>query len=165
MNHEIGFGGGCYWCTEAVFQALRDVQHVEQGFMRSSPPDDAWSEAVIVHFDPAEIDLVDLIDVHLHTHASTSPHSMRYKYRSAIYCNSPQQAREANAILSEMQDTFSEPLVTRVLSRVDFKSSESKSQNYFNKKSSNQFCERYIEPMLEKLRDEYSHLIVDSEPI
>ena len=163
MNHEIGFGGGCYWCTEAVFQALRGVQQVEQGFMRSSPPDDAWSEAVVVKFDPEVIDLAELIDIHLHTHASTSQHSMRGKYRSAVYCNSPQQAREVNAMLSEMQDAFSEPLVTRVRARVDFKSSEPKSQNYFEKNSGNHFCERYIEPKLEKLRDEYSHLVAGSE--
>ena len=51
MIHEIGFGGGCYWCTEAVFKALRGVRQIKQGFMRSSPPDDAWSEAV---YSPCE---------------------------------------------------------------------------------------------------------------
>lgn len=117
-----------------------------------------------MHFNPEVIDLADLIDIHLHTHSSTSQHSMRGKYRSAVYCNSPQQTLEVNAILSRMQNDFNEQLVTSALALVDFKSSESRSQNYLEKNYGNQFCERYIEPKLEKLRDEYSHLVVDSEP-
>ena len=163
MNQAVGFGGGCHWCTEAVFQALRGVQQVDQGFIRSSPPDDTWSEAVTVQFDPEVIGLARLIDIHLHTHASTSEHSMRAKYRSAIYVNSPQQAHEAKAILSEMQDDFSEPLVTRVLPLVGFKSSEPARRAYFEKNKGNQFCERYIEPKLQKLRDEYPHFVVESK--
>ena len=162
MNQAIGFGGGCHWCTEAVFQLLRGVRQVEQGFIRSSPPDDAWSEAVRVKFDFGVISLASLIDVHLHTHASTSEHSMRAKYRSAIYVNSPQQAYEAKAILGEIQDDFSEPLVTRVLPLVGFKSSEPGRRAYLEKNKGNQFCERYIEPKLDKLRDEYPHFVVGS---
>ena len=108
-----------------------------------------------VQFEPEVIGLARLIDIHLHTHASTSQHSMRAKYRSAIYVNSPQQAHEAKAILSEIQDDFSEPLVTRVLPLVGFKLSEPGRRAYFEKNNGNQFCERYIEPKLKKLRDEY----------
>ncbi len=163
MNQAVGFGGGCHWCTEAVFQALRGVQQVDQGFMRSSPPDDTWSEAVKVQFDPEVIGLARLIDIHLHTHASTSQHSMRAKYRSAIYVNSPQQAHDAKTILSAIQDDFSEPLVTRVLPLVGFKPSELERKGYFEKNNGNQFCERYIEPKLQKLRDEYPNFVVGSK--
>ena len=163
MNQAVGFGGGCHWCTEAVFQALRGVQQVDQGFMRSSPPDDTWSEAVKVQFDPEVIGLARVIDIHLHTHASTSQHSMRAKYRSAIYVNSLQQAHDAKAILSAIQDDFSEPLVTRVLPFVGFKPSELERKGYFEKNNGNQFCERYIEPKLQKLRDEYPHFVVGSK--
>jgi len=99
IGRKIGLGGGCHWCTEAVFQALRGVERVEQGFIRSTAPHDGWSEAVIVHFDPAVIDLKTLIEVHLRTHASTSEHSMRGKYRSAVYAFDPQQADDAQAVL------------------------------------------------------------------
>ena len=112
-----------------------------------------------MQFDPEVIDLASLIDIHLHTHSSTSQHRMRAKYRSAIYVNSPQQAREANTILSEIQETFSETLVTRVLPLARFKSSQSRWQNYLEKNSGNQFCERYIEPKLEKLHDDYTHFV------
>jgi peptide-methionine (S)-S-oxide reductase len=124
VSPSVGLGGGCHWCTEAVFQVLRGVQQVDQGFICSSPPDDTWSEAVRVQFDPELIDLARMIDIYLHTHASTSQHSMRAKYRSAIYVNSPQQERQVKAILGAMQGDFSEPLVTRVLPLVGFKPSE-----------------------------------------
>ena len=163
MSQMIGFGGGCHWCTEAVFQALRGVKQVDQGFISSSPPDDTWSEAVKVQFDPEVIGLAGLIDIHLHTHASSSQHSMRVKYRSAIYVNSLQQAHAAKAILSDMQDALSERLVTRVLPLVGFKSSELGRRAYFENNNGNQFCERYIEPKLQKLRDEYPHLVAGSK--
>ena len=94
---KIGFGGGCHWCTEAVFQSLKGIETVEQGFIRSDAPADTWSEAVIVHYDPAEIDLAVLMEVHLRTHAATKDHSMRSKYRSAVYTFDGGQSGEADA--------------------------------------------------------------------
>ncbi|MEP2968245.1 peptide-methionine (S)-S-oxide reductase, partial [Nonlabens ulvanivorans] len=66
---KIGLGGGCHWCTEAVFQAVTGVVKVEQGYISSETPYDSMSEAVIVHFSTL-VDLEQLIDVHLETHAS-----------------------------------------------------------------------------------------------
>ena len=60
-NQRIGLGGGCHWCTEAVFQNLCGVQQVAQGFIRSIAPDDKDSEAVMVDFDSAKISLAVLI--------------------------------------------------------------------------------------------------------
>ncbi|MEM9076169.1 MAG: peptide-methionine (S)-S-oxide reductase [Bacteroidota bacterium] len=77
---KIGLGGGCHWCTEAVFSSLNDVIRVEQGFI-SSNEESAFSEAVIVHYDSNAISLKDLVGIHLYTHKSTSDHSMRAKYR------------------------------------------------------------------------------------
>ncbi len=164
MNEKVGLGGGCHWCTEAVFEALRGVGQVEQGFIRAAPPHDAFSEAVVVHFNPGVISLADLIEIHLRTHASTSQHSMRAKYRSAVYVYSPQQSRAATAILSELQQAFGGPLVTRVLGFAGFKSSEPKFLHYFENNSGNQFCERYIDPKLERLRAECAHFAISPAP-
>ena len=49
---KVGFGGGCHWCTEGVFQALRGVTQVDQGFLQSVAPADTWAEGVIVTFEP-----------------------------------------------------------------------------------------------------------------
>jgi peptide-methionine (S)-S-oxide reductase len=164
LTDKIGLGGGCHWCTEAVFQALRGVRQVEQGFIRSAPPYDAFSEAVVVCFDPGVIGLADLIKIHLRTHASTSQHSMRAKYRSAVYVYSPQQARAATSLLSELQQAFSGSLVTRVLPFAGFKSSEPRLLHYFEKNNGNQFCERYIGPKLERLRSEYARFVISPAP-
>ena len=112
---QIGFGGGCHWCTEAVFQALRGVRDVAQGFIRSDPPHDSWSEAVLLAFDPHGIPVDALIEVHLRTHASTSNHKMRGKYRSAVYVFSDQQAEECRSALQRLQAQFDASLVTQVL--------------------------------------------------
>jgi len=160
VSDKIGLGGGCHWCTEAVFEALRGVVQVKQGFICATPPHDAFSEAVVVHFDPGMIGLADLIEIHLHTHSSTSQHALRTRYRSAVYVYSPQQAREATAILSELQQVFSGPLITHVLDFAGFKSSEPKFLHYFEKNSGNPFCERHINPKLERLRADYARFAI-----
>ena len=79
---KIAFGGGCHWCTEAVFQSLLGVSKVEQGFVASTGQHNSFSEAVIVHFNVEDITLKTLTEIHLNTHKRTSNHSMRTKYRS-----------------------------------------------------------------------------------
>ncbi|MFV8270119.1 peptide-methionine (S)-S-oxide reductase [Flavobacterium sp. GT2N3] len=54
---KVGFGGGCHWCTEAYFQSLKGVEIVEQGWISSKFPEDIFSEAVIVHYNPSVIPL------------------------------------------------------------------------------------------------------------
>ena len=86
MNtQKIALGGGCHWCTEAVFQSLIGVERVEQGYVASTGNNNSFSEAVIVHFNTERISLKTLIEIHLHTHKSTSNHSLRERYRSAVY--------------------------------------------------------------------------------
>ena len=85
-----------------MFLALRGVELVEQGFVRSDPPFESFSEAVIVSYDSTVICLADLINIHLHTHSSTSQHSMRSKYRSAIYFFKPEQENDIRNILCNL---------------------------------------------------------------
>jgi len=125
---------------------------VEQGFIRSEPPDDNWSEAVRLGFDPAEIARDVLIEVHLRTHASTSNHSMRGKYRSAVYVGDAAQGKAARDALGRLQAGFDRPLVTRVLSLAEFRASEERFQNYHEKRAGGPFCTRYIDPKLHMLQ-------------
>jgi len=152
---KIGFGGGCHWCTEAVFQSLRGVTKVEQGFIQSHAPHDSYSEAALVTFDLSIVPLEVLIEVHLRTHASTSPHKMRGKYRSAVYVLSQEMAEETHTALDEFQNGFSERIVTTVLSYNGFKPSPERFQNYYRTNSRRPFCKTYIDPKLTKIRQQF----------
>lgn len=156
---KIGLGGGCHWCTEAVFQALNGVGKVEQGFIKSGPPEDSWSEAVIVTFEPATIPLEVLIEVHLRTHSSTSHHKMRGKYRSAVYVFEAETRETVGSILQDLQSGFEESLVTRVLSFAAFKPSDVRFQNYYATDPDRPFCKTYIDPKLAMLRKEFGGVL------
>ncbi|XCF06725.1 peptide-methionine (S)-S-oxide reductase [Tamlana crocina] len=153
---EIALGGGCHWCTEAVFQSLVGVYKVEQGYVASHGDEASWSEAVIVHFKANEIPLKTLIEIHLQTHKSTSNHSMRKKYRSAIYSFSEEQSKACKDILSELQSLFENPFITRVLPFQSFKPSREQIRDYYYKNPEKPFCENFITPKLRLLLKKYS---------
>lgn len=152
---KIAFGGGCHWCTEAVFQSLKGVEKVEQGFVASTAENASFSEAVIVHFNPEEIPLKTLTEVHLITHKSTSNHSMREKYRSAIYTFSEAQKEEASDLINGFQSDFEHQLITRVLPFSAFKGSREAIQNYYIKNPEKPFCKKFIHPKLEMLSKQF----------
>lgn len=166
MNHrnhiKIGLGGGCHWCTEAVFMSLKGVRSVQQGWISSGGENLEWSEAVWLEFDPLVISLKDLIEVHLNTHSSTSSNSMRKKYRSAVYYSNEAQKKEAVRALREFSENFDKPLITAALKFEKFKLNQENHLEYFKKNGRNKFCERYIHPKLDMLKLEFSTL-VDSE--
>ncbi|WP_339706920.1 peptide-methionine (S)-S-oxide reductase [uncultured Kriegella sp.] len=157
--HKIAFGGGCHWCTEAVFQSLKGVEKVEQGFIASTGINDTFSEAVIVHFEAAFISQKVLIEIHLHTHNSTSYHSMRHKYRSAIYTYSKKQAIESRQCLVDLQSEFDNRLITKVYPFAKFKPSEERFINYYGKNPSKPFCKNHIDPKLRLLLSRFAEQV------
>lgn len=153
---KIGFGGGCHWCTEAVFQSLIGVVEVAQGFIASKGKEASFSEAVIVHFDEDKISYKELIEIHLYTHKSTNEHSMRTKYRSAIYFFDQEQETRILHILSEVQKDFEKKIITKVLPFHDFKFSDQMFHNYYYNDPKKPFCETYINPKLSLLMQKFS---------
>jgi len=158
-DQRIGFGGGCHWCTEAVFSVLRGVSDVAQGFIRSASPDDSYSEAVIVTYDPSQISPTDLTRVHLATHASTANHSMRGKYRSAVYADDAATLQAARAALATLQADYTLPLVTRALPLAGFRASDPRFHDYYKTDPQRPFCIRYIDPKLALLRRDHASLL------
>ncbi|GAA4962708.1 peptide-methionine (S)-S-oxide reductase [Algibacter aquimarinus] len=158
MGHmtKIAFGGGCHWCTEAVFQSLIGVLKVEQGFVASTHNNSDFSEAVIVHFDDSKISTEVLIEIHLHTHKSTSNHSMRSKYRSAVYVFSENQMNQVKLQLEFLQFQFKDKIVTQVLPFDTFKESRMEIQNYYYNNPNKPFCESFINPKLQTLLKKFS---------
>ncbi|SFV69453.1 Peptide methionine sulfoxide reductase MsrA [hydrothermal vent metagenome] len=160
---KIGFGGGCHWCTEAIFNALNGVSRVEQGWICSSVVEGSTdSEAVIVHFNENKISLSRLIEVHLLTHSSTSRHSFRNKYRSAIYNFTHEQGKTAQDILIQKQKLFEKQIITKVYIFKSFTLNQEKYLNYYQKNKDKPFCQTYIEPKLKLLLQKFSEEVKGS---
>ncbi|WP_299257586.1 peptide-methionine (S)-S-oxide reductase [uncultured Aquimarina sp.] len=154
-NFQIGLGGGCHWCTEAVFQSLKGVTLVVQGYISSIKKNNSFSEAVIVSYNPEIISLRDLIDIHLHTHNSTSDHSFREKYRSAVYYFEEKQKPVIETYINELNEDFENEVITQILKLDKFDLSRSELLNYYKKNPEKPFCKRYVHPKLNLLRKKY----------
>ncbi len=152
---KIALGGGCHWCTEAIFQSLLGVCKVEQGYVAPNGKEASFSEAIIVHFNHSEITLKVLLEIHLHTHKSTSNHSMRKKYRSAVYAFSENQMKTSRQILDDLQILFEAPLITQVLPFKHFKPSRWQIQNYYYGNPQKPFCKKFIMPKVRLLTSKY----------
>ncbi|CDF80738.1 peptide methionine sulfoxide reductase MsrA [Formosa agariphila KMM 3901] len=159
---KIAFGGGCHWCTEAVFQSLKGVRLVEQGYVSSFNDNASFSEAVIVYYNPKEISEDILLEIHLHTHNSRSNHSMREKYRSAVYVFSEGQEHRLQNELNRFQNQFDNRLVTKIYWFNQFESSRESIRNYYLKNPEKPFCKRFINPRLSFLLEHYSGFIKPS---
>ena len=160
MFQKVAFGGGCHWCTEAVFQSLIGVQNVQQGWVQSTEENNTFSEAVIVQFDASVIPLKVLVEIHLRTHKSTVQHSMRKKYRSAMYYYNQAQADMLNELLSDLQSDFEQEIITQVLLFEAFKASREEITNYYYSNPKKPFCEQFINPKLKLLLREFSAFAV-----
>lgn len=152
-NVQLGFGGGCHWCTEAVFKAVKGVVAVKQGWIASTLPNNEFSEAVLVTFNSDVVSMADLIRIHLYTHSSTSEHSMRKKYRSAIYYFDLVQKKGIENYLEGFQSEFDAPVITKVLPFESFKISDETYQNYYEKNPEKPFCKLYIDPKLKRINE------------
>ena len=128
---------------------------VSQGFLKSHSPNHLYSEAVLIQYDENIISLAKLIEIHLRTHASSSQHSMRKKYRSALYVDNNAMAERCINILDTLSTQFDKPLVTQVLSIVEFKRSSDSYREYYATNPDRPFCITYIEPKLALLRRDF----------
>ena len=153
---KVGFGGGCHWCTEAIFDSLKGVSQVEQGWISSTHSNATTpSEAVIVHYDEILISLETLTEIHLHTHNATSTHSFRDKYRSSVYTFDEIQESKAQDVLKNMQKLFEKPLVTKVYPFGTFRLNDEQYLNYYKSNPEKPFCQVRIEPKLKILLEKY----------
>lgn len=120
---------------------------------------DAFSEAVIVDFDPRLISLETLIEIHLHTHSCISEHSMRAKYRAAVYAFSREQAQLAVSAICFLQKDFSQPIITQVLEFGAFRLNRQEYLDYYYGNPDKPFCKSFIEPKLRILLKQSSNSV------
>ncbi|MFZ3341748.1 MAG: peptide-methionine (S)-S-oxide reductase MsrA [Terriglobales bacterium] len=166
------FGGGCFWCIEAVFQRLTGVSHVESGYMGGHVDNPTYKqvcggdtghvEVVRIMFDPDQISYRELLDVFFSVHDPTTlnrqGNDAGEQYRSVIFYSDEEQQRIAEDVIAEMTagKEFSEPIVTAVEPASSFYMGEGYHQNYYNENSRQPYCMFVISPKLAKLEKKFA---------
>ena len=175
-SHETAvFGGGCFWCTEAIFTRLKGVESVESGYAgghtvkptyeQVSMGETGHAEAIRVEFDPALIKYTDLVNVFMATHDPTTlnrqGNDIGEQYRSAIFYTSHEQKQQAEEFIQNLTDEeiFTEPIVTEVTALNKFYPAESYHQRYFELNESKPYCQFVISPKIAKLRAKFASLL------
>jgi len=166
-QEEAIFAGGCFWCTEAVYNQLAGVGHVESGYIGGHLADPTYkqvcsgstghAEAVKVTFDPAIIGYGDLADIFFATHDPTQLNQqggdIGTQYRSAIFPLSDAQRSEAEAAIARAQSGWPAPIVTTIEDGDVWYPAEDYHQEYWDGEGQrNPYCLALIPPKLEKLK-------------
>jgi peptide methionine sulfoxide reductase msrA/msrB len=160
------FGGGCFWCTEAIFEQLKGVLKVESGYSGGKNINPTYrevcsgatghAEVVQITFDPALISYDDLLRIHLSTHNPTLQNQQETdwgtQYRSIIFTHSDQQNDSAQKIIAELKPASDKEILTEVRPLEAFFKAENHHQNYYSSNPEKAYCETVINPKLEKLR-------------
>ncbi|WP_242127823.1 peptide-methionine (S)-S-oxide reductase MsrA [Sphingobium sp. Sx8-8] len=175
MAEEIAtLAGGCFWCTEAVYQNLKGVKAVESGYIGGSVPDPTYeqvcsgatghAEAIRIAYDPAVISYGDLLDIFFATHDPTTlnrqGNDIGTQYRSAIFPHSAEQEVEARAGIVRAQSDQAQPIVTAIEPDAPWYPAEDYHQKYWERVGDrNPYCMAVIPPKLAKLRKGFAERI------
>ncbi len=162
------FGGGCFWCTEAVFERIPGVKSVVSGYSGGLVPNPTYqmvcsgetghAEVVQIQFDPDRVTFEDLLHVFFKTHDPTTPNAQGpdfgTQYRSIILYHSDEQKKAALKVNQEMKAkrTFREPVVTELVPFVAFYPAEMYHQDYFRNHPYEDYSQAFIVPKVRKLR-------------
>lgn len=175
MTKTAVFGGGCFWCTEAVFQMLKGVSKVESGYAggkMDNPSYEAVSngstghaEVIRVTYDPADISYEDLLTVFFGSHDPTTPNrqgaDVGEQYRSVILYETDEEKAAAERIAKEIQESLKDGsrVVTQVVPLGEFFPAEGYHQNYYKENKSAPYCQLIIEPKIEKVKKRFAELV------
>jgi peptide-methionine (S)-S-oxide reductase len=168
------FGGGCFWCTEAVFQRIRGVTAVTPGYAGGSTENPTYedvsynetghAEVVQVEFDPTVISYEELLDVFWHSHDPTTLNrqgaDVGTQYRSIILYvddSQPELAQESlNALAASGE--YEAPIVTQIEPLQRFYTAEEYHKNYFNQNPRAPYCQVVIAPKVKKVLEKYGKI-------
>lgn len=176
MNEKTAvFGGGCFWCTEAVFQMLKGVSKVEPGYAggavenpsyeRVSEGNTGHAEVIRVTYDPTVISYEDLLTVFFGSHDPTTPNrqgnDVGEQYRSVIFYSTDDEKIVAEKLINDVQKSLTDgtQVVTQVLPLEKFYAAEDYHKDYFKKNTSAPYCQLIIEPKVEKVRKRFAELV------
>jgi len=169
------FGGGCFWCTEAVFLMLQGVQAVTSGYAGGTTPSPTYdqvssgttghAEVIEVAYDPAVIPFRRLLDVFFAAHDPTTPNrqgaDVGIQYRSIILYSTAEQKADAEAVIREFTAAkkFPLPIVTEVKPLERFWPAEGYHQDFYAKNPAEPYAAAVITPKIKKTKKEFSRLL------
>ena len=170
------FGGGCFWCTEAIFQRLKGVKKVVSGYSGGKIKNPTYrevcsgltghAEVIQVTYDPSETSFAELLEVFFSTHDPTTLNRQGAdtgtQYRSVIFYHNEEQKRIAESFKKELNDAnaFRKPVVTEISPISDFYAAENYHQDYYNANTEAPYCQFVIAPKLEKFTAKFKERMV-----
>lgn len=166
------FGGGCFWCLEAVFEQVRGVGSVVSGYAGGQVENPSYervcggqtghAEVIRLTFDPAEIAYRDLLEIFFAIHDPTTlnrqGNDVGSQYRSVIFYHSAEQSETAAALLAELDRArpWGAPVVTELLPAPVFYPAESYHQHYFARNPGQGYCSFVVAPKVAKFRQKFA---------
>ena len=169
------FGGGCFWCTEAVFKMLKGVISVLPGYAGGaklnptyeevSMGNTGYVEVVRIEYDSVRISYRDLLTVFFGSHDPTTMNrqgaDVGTQYRSVIFYTDGGQKKEAVDFIAELNasNSVGAPIVTAVEPLTNYYDAENYHKDYFTKNLGNPYCQVVINPKLEKLQEKFAELL------
>ena len=174
-NDIAVFAGGCFWCTEAVFDELRGVRSVVSGYAGGTTKNPTYeqvcsgstghAEAIKIDFDPGQLSFRDLMTVFFATHDPTTlnrqGNDAGTQHRSAILYANEEQKQQAEAFIKELEvaKTYKNPIVTTLEPLREFYPAEDYHQKFFANNPYQPYCQYTIPPKLNKLHKQFSQLL------
>lgn len=172
MANEVAIlAGGCFWCTEAVFDEVEGVDSVESGYTGGRRPNPTYeqictgvtghAEALRITFDPARVAFRDLLRIFFTVHDPTTlnrqGNDVGTQYRSAIFYRSPEQEQTAREVIREVEAAglWDGPIVTEVTPASEFYVAEDYHQEYFARNPNQPYCLFAAAPKLRKFRETF----------
>lgn len=173
-HRKATFGGGCFWCTEALFRRLEGVEKVVSGYSGGKTEFPTYrevctgqtghAEVIEITYNPEIISFKELMMIHLTTHNPTTLNRQGAdrgtQYRSVIFYRNDEERQEALQAIEEVQTTLDDMIVTEVKPFTVFYKAEENHQDYYNENSHASYCQIVIRPKLEKLIDLYAERLV-----
>ena len=174
-THTLVLGGGCFWCTEAVFVRVKGVLDVESGYANGhteSPTYDdvctgttGYNEVVKLVYDPKQIELRQLLEIFFLIHDPTTlnrqGHDVGTQYRSGIYFTRPDQEVVARKVRAEVQQALSTTVVTELQPLGNYHAAEDYHQDFFERHPGHGYCQAVAAPKVEKFRKTFSQWLRD----
>lgn len=172
MTEQATLGGGCFWCLEAVFEAIAGVRTVVSGYSGGHVADPTYrqvcngntghAEVIQVTFDPAVVSYRQLLEVFFAIHDPTTLNrqgaDVGTQYRSVIFYHSDEQKQTAEQMLAATAGKWDQPLVTQLVSLERFYPAEEYHQGYFRANPGQGYCQMVVRPKVVKFHQQFANL-------